>query len=158
MALSRNHAFRSADFLQCGKALARWGCAESLWPVHGQQMVNQSKVSWPLPTSLHASSLRSSGGINSALRLHTYGLDRACPKNERPEKLCRDLRRKLCRNASGLTDSFDKGCDKVCDEDAIGRFWDKLYLGSEANRFPLTALTSHDLAPSVMVTAPSSLV
>jgi hypothetical protein len=43
---------------------------------------------------------------------------RACPNNERPEKLCR----KLCRNASKLTDSFDK----VCDKDAMGRFWDKL--------------------------------
>src|SRR5205823_1863093 len=39
-------------------------------------------------------------------------LARACPKNEPPERPCRKLRRKLCRNASKLTDWFDKGCDK----------------------------------------------
>ena len=42
-------------------------------------------------------------------------LDTACPKNERPENLCRNL----CRNASKLTDSFDKGGDKVGDKDAM---------------------------------------
>jgi hypothetical protein len=45
-------------------------------------------------------------------------IDQACPKNERPGK--------LRRNTSKLADSFDKGCDKVCDEDEMGRFWDKL--------------------------------
>src|SRR6266516_6379097 len=53
-------------------------------------------------------------------------LNRACPNNERPEKLCRKLRRKLFRKWPE-TARFDKVFDKGSRQCGLNRwFWDKL--------------------------------